>query len=218
MRVSHSSLMAIAFCLLLLPNPSVRGQELILETPITPVGNSNHPASVGSSLGILVPVTVGADPVEIAQIGVYGQANTTVSLAWVLFFDASAPELIIPAETITAGGPQWHDSPVLDTPFVLNANTTYWIGPMISGPTNGFSQPFNFPGTQVFGDGVTQQFGANRNVFGPTSAPTMGGSGSLQTIIRLYRPATIPEPNSSLLLGAMSMLGLICRRSRRLNA
>lgn len=214
---ASSSALKLVLCLsLLLLTPTViQAKDLILETPINPVGNSNHPSS-GASLGILVPVTVGAAPVEINQIGVYGNANSTVSLAWAIFLGNAAPELLIPAETITGGsGLQWHDSPVLDTPFVMNANTTYWIGPVVSGPTNGFTQPFNFPGTQVFGDGLTQQFGSNRNAFGPANAPTMGGSGSLQTMIRLYRPVNaVPEPTSGMLVGGLSLCGLLARRRK----
>jgi len=196
--------LAVAVSVLCGAQSALAGTTLI-ETP-GPFDDSD-PWPIGIHNAVLARVDVGGDDVAIRRISVHGRVDAALNMKWVVFegtYDGPGPVF---QTAPTAFGPsgsdfQWFDSPVF-SPFVLSANTTYWIGPAIDGADYVFRQTFNKPGTPVSANGLTLPAGDNGITTGSFAAPTLNAeAGITQSIVSL----AIPEP-STFTLAALGLLG-----------
>ena len=192
---------------------------LIVQTPGPPFDTSGFLPD--TTFGRLARVQVSGSNIDINQIGVYGDAASDFNMKWLIFTGGTGASPLLetsPVAFSSAGGARWFDSPVLSTPFTLLANQTYWIGTTVDAPSRSYFDFYNSPGTTISTGGLTLVANDNGNVVNSFADPILTTSGGVQASVRLFGPATVPEPTSftaMLSLGALGLLRAFRRRQHK---
>jgi len=175
--------------------------SVIIETP----GDYGQSLVVPSGLptwGSLAKVVVGASPVEINSIGVFGEVLLpSTRISWVIYEDSqgSLPVYRSNSTILSPTSSQWFDS-VAPFSFTLQPDRIYWIGALVDRAQGGFrlyfnGQPFSVAISQ---NGLTlpasEGFGSTANIRNSFDSPTIDidGGGSGQLAIRLFSSSPPP--------------------------
>jgi hypothetical protein len=151
-------------------------------------------------------ISVGANPVQIESIGIFGQllpngVSTTVNVHWSIFGSTlnSTPLWDSGVQVVTAvAGSAWYDSPVMATPLTLNAGTNYYIGLITD--ANFLLRYFKPGAVTITGNGLSSpggNFAGSSGTATNFASPTLSKNNlTVQVGERVFAPdaAVLPRP------------------------
>ncbi|MEI6719591.1 MAG: hypothetical protein WCO67_02420 [Betaproteobacteria bacterium] len=204
----------------------------------TVTGNAATPGdSLTSTSAPFGLISVGASPVQIESIGIFGQllpngASTTASIRWSIF--SSIPNVAtLPLGTLVwdsgvqavtaAAGSTWYDSPVMAVPLTLNAGANYYIGLITD--ANFLLRYFKPGAVTITGNGLSSpggNFAGSSGTATNFSSPTLTKNNlTVQVGERVFAPdaAVVPRPvplpaAGWLFVSALMALRVCVRRQR----